>query len=98
MAIRMLAQCRSCNGCNSLGTYTSPGACLCISGLIASGVLSLEVNPVPPVVMIRLTKASPSLHFVTVRWISRTLSGTILEATTSHWSPPLVMNVSWSAL
>ena len=63
--------------------------------IFTSGVLSLTANPVPPLLMIRLTASSPSVHRVTNLWISRMSSGTICVTDTSHWSFPTVSKTSW---
>ena len=43
-----------------------------------SGVLSFTANPVPPLKRIKLNQFGPSVQLQIVRWISSTLSGTIL--------------------
>lgn len=43
-----------------------------------SGVISLVANPVPPLTTTRLTQFGPSVQSQMERWISNTLSGTIL--------------------
>jgi hypothetical protein len=95
---------RSLNGRHRIVTYTSPGACLSIKGVIAckqgqldtdmgsvcrtSGVTSLVANPVPPLLMIKLIGSALSLQLLITFWIASTLSGTISVSATSHWSLP----------
>src|ERR1700733_132061 len=63
-----------------------------------SGVISFTAKPVPPVVITKLKYSSVSDHCCTARWISMTLSGTILTSGACHWLPPSVEKVSVSTL
>lgn len=49
-----------------------------------SGVLSFTENPVPPLTRTTFGQSGPSVQLQMARWISSTLSGTILVAGDSH--------------
>jgi len=63
---------------------TKPDACLSSICDTASGVLSFSVNPVPPLVTIRLISALASVHARIEAWICPGSSGTIFVAATCH--------------
>ena len=74
--------------------WTSPSACLCIKGVMASGVWSLVAKPVPPVVMMRFIYSPSSHSLITCFCIKRMSSGRMILCSNIHWSPPLVENIS----
>ena len=49
-----------------------------------SGVLSFTANPVPPLTRTKFGQSGPSVQSQMARWISSTLSGTILVMGDSH--------------
>lgn len=61
---------------------------------LTSGVTSATENPVPPVVIMRLTALGPSAQSMMFLCMSKTLSDTMRSSTTSHRPPPSCISTS----
>lgn len=61
---------------------------------LTSGVTSATENPVPPVVIMRLTAVGPSAQSMMFLCMSKTLSDTMRSSTTSHRPPPSCISTS----